>query len=183
MQTGDARLLKRAFTRVSMRGFTYLWLMFVLAIGAAMLATAASRISNVTARERERELIYRGTQIAAAIAAYHGAAPVAAGQVVAFEDLVDDRRFNPVRHHLRRAYPDPFTGRRDWIESRDALGRWQGVSSRSKAPALLTSAPSMTVAAGQSARVADHRFIVELPMPRASSPDARGARATSNRNP
>ena len=157
------------------RGFTYLWLMFLLAIGAALLADAGSRWSTTLRREREQELLFRGRQIAAAIAAYHAASGVPVAQWPrSLDELVEDRRGAQVQRHLRRVWSDPFTGLSDWEPVLDADGGWQGVHSRSDAVALLvpeTGAP----AAARRWRVSEHRFMAPAPAVAASAPATSAA--------
>jgi type II secretory pathway pseudopilin PulG len=98
------------------RGFTYLGLLLLIAVSGAGLAALGSQWSHQLQRERERELRFRGGEIQAAVARYRQVSgpglPRAWPQTL--EDLLDDRRSGEPRHHLRRLYADPFTGRADW---------------------------------------------------------------------
>ncbi|MBT9493349.1 MAG: type II secretion system protein [Paucibacter sp.] len=97
------------------RGFTYLWLLFVVALGGVALATLGQRQQTVQQREREAELRFRGDAIAKAIGAYVRASPAGSNSLPQrLEDLVEDKRSGKVQRHLRRLYTDPFTGRADW---------------------------------------------------------------------
>jgi type II secretory pathway pseudopilin PulG len=98
------------------RGFTYLGLLFFVAITAASLAALGQSWSTAMQRERERELEFRGEEIARAIASYVKASPGSPPQYPEqLTDLLIDRRGAKTRHHLRRAYLDPFTGKPDWV--------------------------------------------------------------------
>lgn len=100
------------------RGFTYLWLLFVVALGGVALAALGQRQQTIQQREREAELRFRGEAIAAAIGGYLRASPGAEGAnglPQRLEDLLEDRRSGKVQRHLRRLYTDPFTGRADWL--------------------------------------------------------------------
>ncbi|MCU7370620.1 hypothetical protein PEC18_06940 [Paucibacter sp. O1-1] len=112
------------------QGFTYLGMLFFVAITAAAMAALGQSWTTAAQRERERELEFRGQEIARAIASYLKAGvPTAPGQDAAagaaagavgshprsFEDLLVDRRGIKPRHHLRRAYVDPMTGKPDWV--------------------------------------------------------------------
>lgn len=98
------------------RGFTYLWLLFVVALGGVALAALGQRQQTVQQREREAELRFRGEAIAAAIGGYMRASPDGAnGLPQQLEDLLEDKRSGKVQRHLRRLYTDPFTGRADWL--------------------------------------------------------------------
>ncbi|CAN5146936.1 hypothetical protein BH11PSE10_BH11PSE10_07480 [soil metagenome] len=97
------------------RGFGYLGLLFFVAITAAALAALGQAWSTAAERERERELEFRGNEIARAIVAYRKAQPERPQSPVRLDDLLADRRGIKTRHHLRRAYADPFTGQPDWV--------------------------------------------------------------------
>lgn len=110
MRTGRAE-------RAGSRGFTYLWLLFVVALGGVALAALGQRQQTVQQREREAELRFRGEAIAKAIGSYMRASPGGAnsGLPQRLEDLLEDKRSGKVQRHLRRLYADPFTGRADWL--------------------------------------------------------------------
>jgi type II secretory pathway pseudopilin PulG len=111
------------------RGFTYLGMLFFVAITAAALAALGQSWSTATQREKERELEFRGREIARAIASYRQVAAPAGNSSDAaagtgtgtglyprsLADLLIDARGPQPRHHLRRAYVDPFTGQADWV--------------------------------------------------------------------
>ena len=119
------------------RGFTYQWLLFVLAAGAAGLAGLGQRASAAVQRDREAELIFRGHEIARALSAYRAATPGTAKMLpVSLHDLLDDRRGPRPLRHLRRVYPDPFTGKTDWILATADDERISGVRSRASVIAM-----------------------------------------------
>lgn len=131
----------------SQRGFTYLAVLFLVALTAAGLAALGQAWSTAAQRERERELEFRGSEIARAVLAYRRATGTAAGQWPAtLEDLLEDRRGPVPRRHLRRLYADPFTGRPDWVLVGDPAqpGRFHAVHSRSRQPLLRAMAPDGT---------------------------------------
>lgn len=139
---------------MAQRGFSYLAVLFLVAMTAAGLAALGQAWSTAAQRERERELEFRGAEIARAIAAYARATPP--GQYpVALEDLLDDRRGPVPRHHLRRLYADPFTGQPDWVLVPEPAqpGRFSAVRSRSTQPLLRAMAPD-----GSPARKAEDRL-------------------------
>lgn len=110
MPTGEPAPKRR-----QVRGFTYLWLLFVLALGGVALAALGDQALTRQRRDREAELRFRGHAIAVALARYADRTPV--GQLPLpqrLEDLLDDRRFPKPQRHLRTLYADPFTGRADW---------------------------------------------------------------------
>jgi type II secretory pathway pseudopilin PulG len=112
-------------------------LLLVVLMGT-LLAGLGQRATLMAQRERERELLFRGEQIRAAIASYRAAAEPPAWPAD-LDDLLTDRRGKTVRHHLRRAYADPFTRQADWVPippPAPATG-WMGVHSRAMAKRLL----------------------------------------------
>lgn len=105
----------RIGSRADCRGFTYLWLLFVVALGGVALAALGQRQQTVQQREREAELRFRGDAIAKAIVSYMRQSPAGANSLPQrLEDLLEDRRSGAVQRHLRRLYADPFTGKADW---------------------------------------------------------------------
>jgi len=97
------------------RGFTYLLLLFVLALGGVGLAALGEREQTRQQREREAELRFRGEAIAAALGRYAEVTPVGHLPLPQrLDDLLTDRRFPKPQRHLRQLYADPFTGQPDW---------------------------------------------------------------------
>lgn len=121
------------------RGYSYLAVLFLVALTAAALAALGQAWSTAAQRERERELLFRGGEIARAIAAYAQATPNPPQQYPrSLDDLLSDPRGLRPRRHLRRAYEDPFTGKPDWelVAEPGQPGAFSAVRSRS-AHALL----------------------------------------------
>ncbi len=116
------------------RGFTYLGLMFVIAV-LAMTATMASVVWRaVQQRAHENELAFIGLQFQSAIDRYRQR-PIQGveGRYPArIEDLLRDARAVQVERHLRRLYIDPMTGRTQWGLVRLPDGSIVGVHSLSK---------------------------------------------------
>src|SRR5258708_12777547 len=91
-------------------GFTYLGLLAAVVL-MGLLLTMASRVWSLTEqRERETQLLFIGHAYRIAIASYF-----ATGHSYphTLQDLVQDERFPVPKHHLRRLYPDPVTGKAD----------------------------------------------------------------------
>lgn len=144
------------------RGFTYLWLLFILAAGAAGLAAIGQRASLAVQRDREAELMFRGREIAHAIAAYWSATPGDAKSLPAsLQDLLEDRRGPVAIRHLRRVYTDPFTGQPDWVLVTTDDGKVSGVHSRAVVVAL-RSLDIPTPKPGARALVSDRVFMATL---------------------
>lgn len=119
------------------RGFA---LMAVLVTVAAItLATLVVVKVSATARQREREawLLFVGGEYRQALERWKSAGRGAPGQgPKTLEELLADRRASPTLFHLRRIYPDPLTGRTDWVLLRDASGGITGLHSSSNAAPL-----------------------------------------------
>lgn len=126
------------------RGFSYLAVLFLVALTAAGLAALGQAWRTAAQRERERELAFRGGEIARAIASYQRAAAVEPALYPAsLRDLLADDRGPRVRRHLRRLYVDPFTGQADWVLVPDPLNpsRFRAVHSRADTELLRRTAP------------------------------------------
>lgn len=106
-------------------------LLFVLVstLGASSLVEIHQ---TQTRREKEEQLLFVGDQYRRAIASYYGMIPPGGSRALPrkIEDLLNDQRFTKPVQHLRRAYPDPMTGRVDW-ELIQSLGGFVGIRSRS----------------------------------------------------
>jgi type II secretory pathway pseudopilin PulG len=165
-------------------GFTYLGLLFAVALGGAALAQIGQHWSGVIQRERERELIFRGQQIAAAIAAYHAAPGVAApAWPRGFDELLEDRRAAAPRRHLRQAFSDPLTGKADWVAILDETGGWRGVHSRSNAPASIRFGLVFRGQGPNRTKVSDHQFVASSQAAASAAQAAVSAADAPQENP
>jgi len=117
----------------SQHGFTYLSLLFVVAILGAGLGMAGELWSTRAQREKEEELLFVGRQFRTAIQSFSDAAPAGQPRRLprTLQELVEDKRWPVTRRHLRRIYFDPMTGAPDWVLVAGAGGGIQGVHSRS----------------------------------------------------
>lgn len=119
------------------RGFTYLGLIFVVAMLGLAAAAAGAVWSVVAQRDREAELLFVGQQYRMAIEQYQRRSPPGAPRYpLRLEDLLRDTRALLPTRHLRRAFPDPFdfnpsTGGPVWGLVRDREGGIVGVHSLS----------------------------------------------------
>jgi type II secretory pathway pseudopilin PulG len=168
-----ARRARPERSRRREEGFTFLWLIFALAVVAAGLAAIAQPISLAAQRDREAELMFRGSQIARALSSYWAATPGEVKQLPrSLADLVEDRRGARPLRHLRRIYADPFTGSPDWVLVTDDDGRITSVHSRSTATALrVVDLPRATDAAAVPVSARLFRFVPVSPASSASAPE------------
>ena len=115
------------------RGFTFLGLLVTVAVMGLLLTLAARVWSTTEQREREKQLLFAGHAYRLAIGSYF-----ASGHrfPATLEELLQDER-NPIpKHHLRRLYPDPMTGKADWtlVLTPDGQGIMGVASSAQLAP-------------------------------------------------
>jgi type II secretory pathway pseudopilin PulG len=116
------------------RGFTYMLVLFLVALIGAGLAIAGDVWATAKQREREAELLFAGGAIRQAIASYYNGSPGPAKQYPPkLDDLLKDPRFPDTRRHLRQLYPDPFSGTADWALIKAPQGGIMGVASTSEA--------------------------------------------------
>jgi len=116
------------------QGFTYLGIIFAVAILGAVLAATGTIWSQSAQREKERELIHVGNQFRRAIGLYYERTP---GIVKRFPpnlgELLLDTRNLTIQRYLRRLYTDPITGTAEWGYVRAPDGGIMGVYSLSEA--------------------------------------------------
>lgn len=100
---------------VQQQGFTYLGVLIAIAIMGVALLLVSQVWSATSQRQKIEQLKWVGAQYKNAVVSYYYAGPSAARTLPRhLDELVEDRRFNPPKHHLRKLYPNPLTGRVDW---------------------------------------------------------------------
>jgi len=112
------------------RGFSYLGVLFVVALMGILLAAAGEAWHTQAMREREAELLFVGDQYRKAITRYHAAGGVYPRELA---DLLKDSRRPDTRRYLRKLYADPVTGKNEWGLVKSADGGIAGVHSLSEA--------------------------------------------------
>ena len=112
-------------------GFTMVMVMAVVVITGITLGLTAQSWRMVMKREREKELLFRGSQIKEAIECYRRQNVVM--PLDSLDDLVNVRRNPPIRR-LRRLYEDPMTGKADWRLIKDQYGICGVASSSDEEP-------------------------------------------------
>src|SRR5258706_2915520 len=158
------RLVMRTRFGHSDRGFTYLGLLFAVVLAGIALALTAQVARTVNQRAREAQLLFAGGQIRDAIRRYYEESPGALRNYPRrFEDLLSDPRFPNTRRHLRRLYPDPMTGRFDWVIERAADCCIAGVHSTSLDRSLMISGFCAGVDFGGAEKYSEWIFVYRAP--------------------
>ena len=116
------------------RGFTYVGLLILLAIIALASATTLTLGSFLQQRANEAELLFIGSQYAAALRAFVESTPAGQKQLpLKLEDLLRDPRYPNVKRYLRKIYIDPLTGKQAWGLVTARGGGFIGIHSLSEA--------------------------------------------------
>jgi len=130
------------FKRITLKqqsGFTYMAVLFAIAIAGVMLAETGINWSQTAQREKERQLLFVGNQFRQAIALYYEKSP---GGVKLYprtlNDLLKDDRQPGIQRYLRKIYIDPMTNKADWGIEMAPDGGVMGVHSISDATPLKT---------------------------------------------
>ncbi|HEX9078486.1 MAG TPA: type II secretion system protein [Desulfuromonadaceae bacterium] len=115
------------------KGFTYLIALMLVMVMGIMLGIIGQSWRIVMQREREAELLFRGSQIKDAITRWYTPRP---GQPAAMplrdlNDLLRDPRSASTVRYLRRLYNDPITGK-EWSVISDPSRGISGVASTSQ---------------------------------------------------
>lgn len=123
-------MVRRSAARRHNAGFTYIGVLFAVAMLGAGLALTGEVWQTLAVREREAELLHVGNEYRVAIARYY--LSVQRQYPRALADLLKDPRQPGTVRHLRRLYRDPVTGSDEWGLVRAPDGGIAGVYSRSE---------------------------------------------------
>ena len=163
MQPGDTG-------RSTQKGFTYLTVLFGLAVFGIGLAALGESWSELSRRDREQELIWIGKEYVRAIRSYYNNSPGEKRYPERLQDLLEDQRMVDGRRHLRKLYADPVNPSGSWGLVRGNDGGIMGIYSTSDQSTLrrqVIRVPDAPTIAG--ARYAEWRFIY-LPQVREAAP-------------
>jgi type II secretory pathway pseudopilin PulG len=117
---------------VKEEGFAYLGLMIALIIMGLVQASLAEAWLADSQREKEKELLFAGHQMRAALNLYYAHSPAKSlRHPLRLEDLLQDARTPSPQRYLRKIYPDPVTGKPEWGIIRGVGGEIHGVYSLS----------------------------------------------------
>jgi type II secretory pathway pseudopilin PulG len=103
------RIPNSAFRIPHSSGFTYIALLAAIVIIGITLGSAAKSWQNISQRDKEEELLFRGNQYRLAIESYYNYQSRRQFPN-SIEVLLKDERSPNGRRHLRRRYQDPMTG-------------------------------------------------------------------------
>ncbi len=121
------------------RGFTYLVLLFMVAIMGAVLAATAMVWHTLAQRDKEQELLFVGHAFRRAIGLYYERTPGAAKQYPKkLDDLLEDKRQVSLARYLRKIYVDPLTAGKEWGLVPGPGGTLMGVYSLSRETPIKT---------------------------------------------
>ncbi|HEX6529454.1 MAG TPA: type II secretion system protein [Burkholderiales bacterium] len=161
------------------RGFTYVTVLFLVAMMAGGLALAGEVWHTSAMREKEADLLHVGNEYRKAIERYYVSGPKQYPKSLA--DLVKDPRQPGTVRHLRRLYPDPITGKDEWglVKSND--GGIAGVYSTSEAAPLKTGGFAVRDASFEGkTKYADWQFVYAA-APASAAPASAAPRPPSAR--
>ena len=116
--------------RTRVAGFTYLTVLFVVAILGGGLALVGEVWHTAALREKEAELLYVGNQYRIAIERYYLSGPRQYPRSLA--DLLKDPRKPGTERYLRHLYSDPIAGKNEWGLMKAPDGGIMGVHSLSE---------------------------------------------------
>ncbi len=153
-------------------GLVMLTLLIALMLASIALLAGMDVWALQRQRQQEEALLFVGNQYRQAIERYYLAGR---SLPMSIDDLIDDKRFPAPLHHLRRAYPDPITGRNDWELLRDGTGIY-GIRSKSDGvPIQRANFPGRYAFFANAQTYADWQFIYPVPgMGRRSAGGAPG---------
>lgn len=115
-------------------GFTYLAALFLVALIGAMSAATGMLWSAAQQRDKERELLFVGSQFREAIGQYYEKSPGAVKKYPkALNDLLLDERQQFTQRYLRKIFVDPMTRSNQWGTVSAPEGGIAGVYSLSDA--------------------------------------------------
>ena len=168
-------MVKRARGLLRQAGFTYLTVMFIVAILLGGLAIVGETWETSARREKEAELLFIGNQYRRAIGLYYLSTPgVVKSYPRQIEDLLKDPRQPGTMRHLRELFPDPITGK-PFVYIKGADGGIQGVSSASDDAPLKVANFRVRDAIFEGAQKYSEWKFIHTPPPAAVAPGAKPA--------
>lgn len=156
--------------KADQRGFTYLFVLMLIALIGMGLAAAGTLWRTELQREREIELLFVGAQYRQAIQAFYQLEPDNPRLPHSLDELLEDpRRPQPVRH-LRKKWRDPFGGELQLILAPDGKGIVGVHSASNRRPLKQAGFPLEFDAFADASSYADWRFAFNPPPLPAAGP-------------
>lgn len=157
------------------QGFTYMTVLFAVAIMAGGLALIGEVWSTSNAREREAELLHVGNEYRKAIERYYLLGPQRQ-YPRNLSDLLKDPRMPGTVRYLRKLYPDPITGKDEWGLVKSADGGFAGVYSLSESAPLKSAGFAVRDAAFEGkSKYSDWQFVFSPALAGAAKPKPAAA--------
>jgi type II secretory pathway pseudopilin PulG len=160
-------------------GFTYLMALILIVIMGIMLGAVGQTWQTTMKREREAELLFRGSQIKAAITTWHtpGKGRPPSSPLTDLKQLLEDPRTVDKVRYLRKLYTDPITGK-EWGVVKDAQRGITGVfSSSDEKPLKVDNFPDDLKDLAGKEKYSDWRFVYAPTAATAGPQGAAGASA------
>lgn len=160
-------------------GFTYLALLIAIIVMGIGLAAIGPVARTLQLRQMENELLFAGDQIRRAIESYYESSPAGLKQYPKqLEDLLRDARYPGVRRYLRRVYPDPMTGKKEWgLVEYPGIGITGVYSTSDLEPLRKTGFPALYRQFENTKKYSDWKFVhvpgAPQPLQQAPVPQAR----------
>ncbi|MDA8260875.1 MAG: type II secretion system protein [Betaproteobacteria bacterium] len=150
--------------KTAQSGFTYLYVLMLIALIGMGLAAAGTLWRTDAQRTREAELLFIGSQYRQAIHSYYALDPAQPRLPQSIDDLLQDNRRPTIVRHLRRAYRDPLTGGElALIRAPDTQGLVGVMSRATGRPFKIAGFLPEDEAFSGAASYADWRFVFSLP--------------------
>jgi len=160
--------------RLGNKGFTYLLALMIIMVMGIMLGLVGESWKTIMQREREEELIFRGTQIMEAIERWNKGTKHVKTPLRELKDLVQDPRTLTTTRYLRRLYTDPMTGK-DWNVIIDPNLGITGVASTSQGkPFKVGGFPVGLEFLEKKEKYSDWLFVTGQQKPVATTPPSTG---------
>jgi type II secretory pathway pseudopilin PulG len=110
------RLFEKTTLKSRRQGFSFLWLLIVVALIGVGLSAAVQIEAVAIQRDKERELLAIGRQFRNAIARYYETrlTGISREYPASLDDLLKDPRQPGLTRHLRKIFVDPITAKPEW---------------------------------------------------------------------
>jgi len=153
------------------KGFTYIGVLFVVAMMATGLALIGEVWHTSNVREKEAELLHIGNEYRKAVERFYLDNKRYPKELA---DLIKDPNHPGTRRHLRRLYPDPVTGKEEWGLVKSPDGGFAGVYSLSEEAPLKAAGFAVRDASFEGkSKSSEWQFVFAPPAAPAAKPGAK----------